>query len=266
MVELRPAISWPVDVLGLADRMGIRVVHRGNSPRELTAAGAGQTQGARGRTPNNPAGLEAGFKTDNGGEIHLWFDGQMDHLTTRARFSIAHEIAHFIVWRKTDRLPHSLDYWDHEDACDDFAGRLLIPSDKLEEFTASHANKDPIYLPALLQKQADVSWFAAAIAIARRAELGIEYVRFRCHTDRKGVVFLVVTSTVSGEKGKLIGHRAKVRKGPFFDFLKSLESYGPFEDGVLDVQFGKVDFLGCIVRGQRWSSDLIIVLQTAVRT
>jgi len=262
LIEIQHAVGWPVDVISLADRMGIQVVHRGGSPRSHRSVGEPVPGAARNRPTGFPSGLEAGFKTDNGGEIHLWFDGDIDRLPARARFSVAHEIAHYIIWRKTDTLPHSLDYWDHEAACDDFAGRLLIPAARLEEFLSVHPGKDPLYLPALLAKQAEVSWHAAAIAISRRTRVGVDFLRLEKRVASKGTEFRVLASTLLGRRGKVIGNKAVIRKGAFCSFLCGLENFGEASEGSLHVEFASVDLIGAHVRGQRWERDVIVTVDS----
>ncbi len=53
-------------------------------------------------------------------------------LTLRERFTIAHEIAHVLVDIKYGSFPTSTkQYWTSESICDEFAGRLLVPTNVL---------------------------------------------------------------------------------------------------------------------------------------
>jgi hypothetical protein len=66
-------------------------------------------------------------------EIRIQCDGTMSPV--RRRFLIAHELGHIVLQRHCAASPvgHS-DYWQHEQLCDDFAGKLLVPDELLRKF------------------------------------------------------------------------------------------------------------------------------------
>jgi hypothetical protein len=54
----------------------------------------------------------------------------------RERFTLAHEIGHYCALRRFNLRPRSRsEYWRLEQACDDFAGRLLVGDDDVDRFT-----------------------------------------------------------------------------------------------------------------------------------
>jgi hypothetical protein len=57
-------------------------------------------------------------------------EGLARQIRSHERFTIAHEIAHALVWREFRQMPRRRrDYWLHEELCNEFASSLLIPCD-----------------------------------------------------------------------------------------------------------------------------------------
>src|SRR5205807_1171969 len=90
-------------------------------------------------------------------------------LSARERFSIAHELAHWVIWRRYGSLPGSAsEYWFHETLCNEFAAGLLVPQSALEKFLQRLDNDKthPVFFPSKVVQSAAVSWEVAARSIA----------------------------------------------------------------------------------------------------
>jgi hypothetical protein len=58
----------------------------------------------------------------------------MDKATTRGRFCVAHELAHYFLIHDCDVTPRDQrEYWKIEEVCDEFARRLLLPNALVEK-------------------------------------------------------------------------------------------------------------------------------------
>lgn len=72
---------------------------------------------------------------------------------TRARFTVAHEIGHFLIERATGYRPESRsDYWQLEALCDAFAGKLLLPDPCMPKVEPSDGALTPLDLLDVLAK------------------------------------------------------------------------------------------------------------------
>jgi len=86
-------------------------------------------------------------------------------LTERERFTVAHEVAHYLIEGRFGIRPRSgSEYWGIEDLCNDFASRLLIPDFALKAALAASPEiaKDYLGVVVRLTKSARVSLEAAA--------------------------------------------------------------------------------------------------------
>jgi IrrE N-terminal-like domain len=115
--RLRAARIAPIDVEVLARALGLRVRFEATSVRRTPEAtlvpGEANAEIVLFRNP------------DRGGAERL-----------RERFTLAHEIGHYCVLRRFNVRPRSRsEYWRLEQACDDFAGRLLVDDDDVDRFT-----------------------------------------------------------------------------------------------------------------------------------
>jgi hypothetical protein len=117
---LRPVGKPFVSVLKVAHELGATVKLRLERSRAVSTAQID----VRDRPPNiilyRPASV------DGEREVRLWEEGL---LTPRERFSVAHELGHWIVYREFKTGIHSDKrmYWMQEEAINAFAGLLLVP-------------------------------------------------------------------------------------------------------------------------------------------
>lgn len=91
----------------------------------------------------------------------------------RQRFTIAHELGHYVVESRLDYRPtSSREYWMLERECQAFAAELLIPTAHIDRVTAGGFSgpSDLIDAVANVAASADVAWEAAARRILERTD------------------------------------------------------------------------------------------------
>ncbi len=153
--------------------------------------------------------------------------GGRSELTSRQRFTLAHEIGHFLVWKGTGNMPDDRDYWHHEAACNRFAARLLVPDDAV--LLAINSGAAWPYWPGVAAKDSAVSWEVAANRITEYVGPTIVYMRM-ARTASASRLRIVFSSTV-GASNKKLGTKVIVDGGPLFavtnEFLPNGEKTFP---------------------------------------
>jgi hypothetical protein len=101
-----------------------------------------------------------------GTEIVVW-RSRPEHQQSRSRerFSVAHEIGHYCAMRRFNMRPRSRKaYWELEEACNDFAGRLLVADADIAPWLRPLIEDPRELLQALrdVQKSCDVSMVVAS--------------------------------------------------------------------------------------------------------
>lgn len=115
------------------------------------------------------------------------------------RFCIAHEVAHLLIWREFKLSPATKsEYWRHEQLCDDFARRLLMPKAALKRHIerskrGAVAHLDLVYA---IERDCGVHWFQAA----RRLGDFVEGVHFLKLSPHKTNMLKVVASSFPNQK------------------------------------------------------------------
>jgi Zn-dependent peptidase ImmA (M78 family) len=199
--KLHPSGSWPVNVHGILSRLGVGL----------------RFEDAQGKTPSH---LQLGHTPT----IIIYRQTPAPFLSTKERFSIAHELAHWIVWRRFGSVPSSeTEYWLHETVCNDFAAKLLVAPRTLQDYIAQQVkdNVDPIYFPRNVAKSADVSWEVAAKSISALPSTNFAYLRLVKAPEVKPkegktpsaayLRFKVNCSTLKNMPGSFIGRNAILR-------------------------------------------------------
>jgi IrrE N-terminal-like domain len=202
LLQLNPHGNWPVNPHGILSRLGIGLRYEEKKVRAESHLLLG--------TPPT---------------IIIYRRNSNLLLSTKERFSIAHELAHWIVWRRFGFLPSSETYWDHETLCNEFAAQLLVPPPALQRFLEKQYSEqiDPIYFPRKVAGLAAVSWEVAAKSITKDSSAESAYLRLerispigslnRWSLARPGDRFRVNCSTVTNMSGSFVGRRAHVREG-----------------------------------------------------
>lgn len=199
LLQLNPNGTWPVNLHGILPRLGIEL-------RYEEKKGTAESHLQLGTTPS----------------IVVYRHSPGLFLSAKERFSIAHELAHWVVWRRFRFLPSSETYWDHETLCNEFAAELLMPTRALHQFLDRLYKEriNPIYFPERVKKSAAVSWDAAAkrISAAYPADFAyLQLIKVPPMSSAKGdvaqrpIIFKVKCSSLTNKPGSFIGQQAFLR-------------------------------------------------------
>jgi len=105
------SLSGTVDLIGVAQELGAQVVKR-----RIQSSGA-------------PQGLLERAESGHWRVVVPVRDMSRAELRWRDRFTIAHELAHILLYERGVPAPaNKREYWDLEDACNRVSGALLVPS------------------------------------------------------------------------------------------------------------------------------------------
>ncbi|MGZ8870137.1 MAG: ImmA/IrrE family metallo-endopeptidase [Pyrinomonadaceae bacterium] len=197
--ELNPSSKWPVNVHAILSRVGIGL-----------------------RFSNSRNKVNSCLEIDNGPTIVIYRPNPALFLSPRERFSIAHELAHWVIWRRFGSLPESdSEYWFHETLCNEFAAGLLVPHSALEQFlqTQNHQGIHPVYFPSRVVQLAAVSWEVAARSIATYPSSDSAYLRLdkaplsnaKAASKTRQLPLKVSCSTIMKIPGTYLGRSSLVR-------------------------------------------------------
>ncbi len=172
--EINPSDEWPLALEPILDRLGIVYRH----------VAAGEKRGVAYLQLGNPPTItlvrscpDRFGKTQIAGEARL---------SRRDRFSIAHELAHYLLWQRVGILPATTrsQYWQHEALCNEFANRLLVNRLSLRTFLKTVDSSVPaVGYPHLVARRANVTWPVAARAISAETHSQLCYLRVAPRQD-----------------------------------------------------------------------------------
>jgi Zn-dependent peptidase ImmA (M78 family) len=156
------------------------------------------------------AGQKSSIRLTNAPRITV---GNRDLHPHRERFTVAHELGHWILWKRLNYLPTSKsEYWDLEAHCDYFASHLLIPPAQLAAFMRQRDTRDPvprwIFAPQELQRLAEVSWETAARRIATDPQSNVDYLRIGLRS--RDMQPVISRTSVTDARGHYVGRHAIV--------------------------------------------------------
>lgn len=202
--ELNPNGVWPVNLNGILSRLGIGL-----------------------RCEEKKGRADAHLELGNPPTIVVYRQHSSALLSSKERFSIAHELAHWIVWRRFAFLPSAETYWDHESLCNEFAAALLVPPRTLQLFLERQyrENVDPVYFPDKVRKSAAVSWEVAARSIAALHSADSAYLLLTrvLGSSEKPITFRVKCTTLKNMPGSVVGKNALVRaQQEFLNWMNDL--------------------------------------------
>lgn len=211
-LEINPSGEWPVDMNKVLSRLGIQLYYTIDTNR-------------RGK-----AYLQLGDKPI----IYLVQDQSKEPcLGVQERFSIAHELAHWVLWCRLGILPSSTsDYWQQEKLCNEFAARILVSPNSLEKFVeGSLENKvNPVYLPDRVARVAGVSWGVAARSISELPSIDAVYIKIVVDANKENKpsnrsthAFRVEMSSIKGSRGSYLAQNAHFQNIVLGSFLRNLE-------------------------------------------
>jgi len=150
------------------------------------------------------------------------------------RFSIAHEVGHWVVWRRFGFLPSSkTEYWKHEALCNEFAALLLVPPRFLAGFLRDLEQRHRVYsvfFPKCVASSARVSWDVAARSITALPSARLAYLKLstmKCEDsltrdDSPQEILKVVCSSFAGRAGSFLGEGARIRDNQLSDWMRGL--------------------------------------------
>jgi hypothetical protein len=101
-------------------------------------------------------------------------------ITPYERFTIAHELAHYVLVRATTfRASREADYWLGEELCNRFASRLLIPGSLLAALAEPESSRELAASICSIAQTAGVTFEPAARVIAARLSTPVAIGTFR---------------------------------------------------------------------------------------
>jgi hypothetical protein len=156
------------------------------------------------------------------------------------RFCAAHELAHYLILIAFDVTPQGkVEYWKHEELCDEFARHLLIPTHyvKKKVDNADLSTRCSLLLCNEISRSAWVPWIHAALRIA---EFRKDITYLRCQRlPSKDFKLVATTHPRRKGRGKLI--KRETRLWCAFDELlgRAEQTDGPHRRDVTDT------FVGC---------------------
>ena len=232
--ELNPSNAWPVDISAVLEYLGIRL--------ELTCGS--DLKAAAHLVINDRPSIVIRSK----GTEHPLMNGFN-------RFSIAHEIGHWIIWRRFGLLPQDKsEYWAHERLCNEFAAKLLLPTEALSSFleTLVERGVHPLHFPRNVASAGQVSWHVAARSITVLPTCEYWYIRF---VTFGGADLHVNCSTVANGS-RYVGERAKISDPDLSTWLWNLDigqiasQSVSFVAGAFRIRAGQASFLR-----ERWQGS-----------
>ena len=208
-VELNPTGDWPIDLKQIMFRLGLEL------NRENSHAKKGKAYLRIGNTPSI---------------VLICRDGN-GPLCPSERFSIAHELAHWVIWCRHGIVPSGRrDYWLQERLCNDFAAQLLVSRPTLVTFLddLQEENMDAVYFPQRVANAAGVSWSVAARSISEVFPASHAYLRLvkeisQTTGSQNEKVLRVKCSSLSTAKGIFVGQKSLIRNVVLSTALEGLE-------------------------------------------
>lgn len=203
--RMRPVGPRSVSVLEIAHSLGITVSFRFHSSRSSNTAQID----FRNRPPKI---LVFRFGKSEGEQEVGW--GEESLLTPRERFSVAHELGHWLLFNQFNVEPQ-LDerlYWAQEDTVNTFAAHLLVPNWLARNWLEGTEDGSPISPFALRSwaTQSRVSEEVAGKALARyRSTIGFLKL-LPMQRKRDGARVLQVLSSAAGEGLRLPTERSHI--------------------------------------------------------
>lgn len=178
--ELRPKGVTRVPLLALASECGLRAILRFHQDRK--------DRDARMELEGHPPRLVLYRRHAATGDRALTGADEFS-LAPRERFSIAHELGHWVAWTRFGVRPaqEPSEYWAHEEVVNAFAGALLVPDWLAMEWLESRQEPSGVHPSEVSRwaRLAGVSREVVATALAN-AEPNVGFLRLRAVTVPSG--------------------------------------------------------------------------------
>jgi hypothetical protein len=214
--SLRPLGKPFVSVLELANDLGTAVSLRLQNARKSNTAQIDLL--------TNPAKIVVHRYSKVEGERDLKRQDE-GLLNSRERFSVAHELGHWVLYDRFQIGPESegRPYWEQEEVINAFAGQLLVPDWLAKSWVETIPRHLPIP-PFALRSWAEkcrVSEEVAAKALARQKNL-IGFLRLvSTRRKRDQAPVLQVLSCAKGDALELPSERSHIENASLFEMLTS---------------------------------------------
>ncbi|MCP4652091.1 MAG: hypothetical protein GY858_01745 [Candidatus Omnitrophica bacterium] len=185
--QLSHKINIPVDVNKLCAQFNVIVVRSNIVQRNKEAILL---------TENIPA------------EIHLPLRKEKElTYTPYERLKIIHELGHLLLRRKYTTLPLGpSEYWQHEDLCNFFARKVLLPEEfiKVKMINAKDTPDQRLALTNFLSEKAFITWPTAAYRVSDLdRQFAFFEIKINKHTDNSegpSFHFSIIVSTLPNKK------------------------------------------------------------------
>jgi hypothetical protein len=149
--------TLPTELAALLEQLGIRL-RREIAPDDVRSGGLEKRDGSWWIVLHNSGSLDASA------------------LKPRERFTVAHEVGHYLVEARFGHRPTTKrEYWSLESLCNEFASHLLLPISAVQEHLdpPPQSAKTLMEVAALIAHEASVSLEASARRIAGLLPVGI---------------------------------------------------------------------------------------------
>ncbi len=225
-----------------------------------------------GAVARSKAIVEAEFVLSDRPKIRLYRRDFNAPLSCRERFSLAHELCHFLIWKKSGELPVPSNYWKHERVCNAFASKLLVPEWVVNELIGDRGCNDKLFWPGVIARKCTVSLAAASNAITDCFGSNLVYLRFMSldrpqrepsRTSVQPTKLVVTSSSTSLALGKALGIGFVLPPGSLSYLLDGLAD-GKHGEVSVDYNIGSLRTAGarCAALRQR-NSWLVCIESTA---
>lgn len=228
----REHVGACVPVLRVADSLGLKVVIRFH-PK------IGRRD-ARVQLESNPPVIELFRFASRHGTRHM--DPEQEYLLRpRERFSVAHEVGHWLAFARLGVRParEGSAYWKQEELANEFANALLVQDELVEGWLRSIVGERRVgvHLLAAWSREAKVSMEAASTAICRR-QSGLGFLKLRPGRSAKGeTVWVVKFSTSRGiDLPRVHTHVAGPHLDRFFDLSQGERELGNLRLGSHEIR------------------------------
>jgi len=162
-------------------------------------------------------------------------------LTPRERFSVAHELGHWVAYSRLKIKPEAKGerYWEHERAVNAFAASLLVPDWLVTRWLDEVPEGMPV-CPFALRKWASLQCRCSEEVVAKalvKCGSSIGFLKLLPTTRKKdGTRVLRVLCSAAGSKVRLPSEHAHIENP---DFQKLLDSRSVGEAQLKEVQLGR---------------------------
>lgn len=143
-------------------------------------------------------------------------------LPARSRFTWAHELGHYLLWRSTGQSAGS-SYWNIERDCNWFAAELLVPQSQLLSIVGQ-PSRAWLGLVSEVRRKCNVSWDVAAGSMTAYSKGRVLFLKGElAQSPNTGRSIRITASSAAHFCGHHLGRRAIIRDYIFLERCWRLE-------------------------------------------